>query len=127
MAELSDDKKIASLQAQLAELNAENEKLKASAESGSQALPVQGSFTAKVYEKGDMVNKKFGFKDGFKFIRNNQATIFSTEGVIKIANTGKIDDKTAAQYPALASLTQESAQSLLQLLVDLEYAGLKTV
>jgi molecular chaperone GrpE (heat shock protein) len=126
-----EQKKIADLEAELKKAQAsfekaktQNKALKVANESGA-PLPVEGTFEVVKSEKGEAKTVKYGFKDGHKFIRDNQSTIFLTEGVIKIANTGKIDEETAEQYTTLKSLTKESAQAILQHLADLEYTGLK--
>lgn len=121
------DKSIASYEARIKDLESEKAALKAAAETGDKVLPVEGSFTAIVTEKGENKKVKYGFKDGFNFVRNHEAVIFPSGEVIKLANTGKIDEATVQLYPALKSLTQDTAKALLQGLVDLGYAGLKTI
>jgi hypothetical protein len=126
-----EQKKIADLEAKLEKAQSaltaaktQNKALKVANEAGA-PLPVEGTFEVVKSEKGEAKTVKLGFKDGHKFIRDNQSTIYLTEGVIKIANTGKIDEETAEQYTTLKSLTKESAQAILQHLADLEYTGLK--
>lgn len=126
-----EQKKIADLEAELKKAQAslekaktQNKALKVANEAGA-PLPIEGTFEVVKSEKGEAKTVKLGFKDGHKFIRDKQGTIYLTEGVIKIANTGKIDDETAEQFTTLKSLNKESAKAILQHLADLEYTGLK--
>jgi hypothetical protein len=133
MAELTQEQKDnALLKARVDELEAikeqlESEKaaLKEVAESGTKVLPVAGTFKAKVRKEGKTEEQKFGFKDGYQFVRNDKAIIFPTEEVIKVANGGEVSEKDTEMYPSLVALTKEAAQTILQNLVDLGFAGLK--
>jgi hypothetical protein len=125
MAELTaDQKELASLRAANAALEAEKAKLVEAAKGTNIALPVTGSFTASVRRDGKTVEVKYGFKDGFRFIRDEKAIIYPADVVMKIAKGDNLAVSEAKEFAATVSLTRESAQVLLQRLADLGYFGL---
>lgn len=126
MAELTaDQKELAALRAANAALEAEKAKLVEAAQGANIALPVSGTFTASVRKDGKTVEVKYSFKDGFRFVRDEKATIFPAEVVMKLAKGDELTETEAKEFPATVSLTKESAQALLQRLAELGYAGLE--
>jgi hypothetical protein len=91
------------------------------------ALPIAGTFTAKVRRGAESKELKFGFKKGHRQFRDEKATIFMSELVMKVATGTALSDTEKTDYPSIVSLTKESAQALLQRLADLNYSGLEEV
>lgn len=128
MAELTaEQKEIAALKARLEQAEAEKAKLIEAAKGADIAMPVDGHFTASVRNDGKTVELKYGFKDGFRFVRDEKGIIYPADVVMKVAKGDTLTEKTTKEFPTVVSLTQESAQTILQRLAELGYAGLQEV
>lgn len=127
MAELVGESRIAELEAQLAAVKAQNSELVAAVKNTPVALPVEGNFKAKVRRGAESKEVSFGFKKGHRQFRDEKATIFLSEIVMKVAKGTTLSDDEKTSNPAAVSLTKESAQALLQRLADLGYSGLEEI
>jgi hypothetical protein len=124
-------KRIEAAEAKAKNVEAENLKLKMAAKGQIAAMPVSGTFKAKVLVDGERVEKTFQFKDGKITVRSHRGVhvgvIYMSELVIKMANTGSISADELKQYPITKQLTQTAAKEMLQHLADCESALVQIV
>lgn len=117
-------KRIEAAEKKAKDAESENLKLKMAAKGQIAAMPVSGSFAAKVLVDGDRIEKNFRFRDGKVTVRNHTGKsvghIYMSELVIKMANSGKVSDAELKQYPNISQLSQSEAKAILQHLADCE-------
>lgn len=118
----------------LAELKAENEKLRNAIKlDGGGKLPIRGTFKATVVRNGETVEKTFKFTDGHANIRLKDIGIVPTEEVMQLASGKSLAPETVATYPGLKALvtpegkSNGKAEQHLQRLADIGYGYLREV
>jgi hypothetical protein len=117
-------KRIEAAEAKAKNVEAENLKLKMAAKGQIAAMPVSGTFKAKVLVNGERVEKTFSFKDGKVTVRNHMGKqvghVYTSELVMKMANSGGVSEAELKQYPNISQLSQAEAKAILQHLADCE-------
>ncbi len=95
--------------------------------------PIKGTFEVEIKAGANKkVKKTFKWKDGHLAIRVPgdlgipvaTSTRLSTEGIMELAQNGKISDKYVEMSPAIKSMNQEDAKWLLQHFAAMQYGGL---
>ena len=132
--ELTIEEKLAAAEARAAAAEAQSEKLRKGMDP-KEFVPetIKGTFTAKwKTPSGEEVTKKMKFKDGHKAVRlsneltknTNGGNRVSTEGLMQLANAGKVDAKILEGSPLLKNLSKEQAQDYLTHLTQIQYGYL---